>query len=745
MKRIINILFVLISFQGISQTYGPDDQKFIDEIREIINNPKTHDTLLANSYLNLGERLYIYNLDTLKSLSIVARDIAEDGLAKNPSATVKATFKNILASAFNNIGYVNKKYGELTESLKNYKKSLSIQIEINNKAGVADTYFNMGALYLSTGKIINASKYFQKSLMYFIDIDDHYGVADCYNELGLIHNNNGNITLALEYYLKSMKLYQKIGEQRGLSLSYNNIAYIYEHQNDTAYALEFYHKSLKIREELGDKSGIAMSLINISNIYSTQKRYQVALDYQHRALDLFQSVGDKNGVANAYSNLGATYKKNGDEKLVLICINKSLKLREEIEDKQGIVNSLCKLGKIQLINKEYPKAKQSGKKALKLANELGFTNQIERASELLYLVAQKQGDWRTALEMYKLQVKMIDSINNKETQKATIRQQTKYEFEKVQAVKDKEHEKQLEVEKEAKVKQQVITYATAGGLGLTGIFLFFVINRLKVTRKQKAVIEQQKEVVEEAHQEIQDSIAYAKRIQSAILPPAKLVKEYLKDNFILYKPKDVVAGDFYWMEHKDGKVLFAAADCTGHGVPGAMVSVVCNNALNRSVREHGLTDPGEILTKTREIVIQEFEKSEEEVKDGMDIALCSLVGNKLKYAGAHNPLWIIRKGEIIETKANKQPIGQFDNPVPYTTHSFDLEAGDSLYIFSDGYVDQFGGKKGKKYKARAFRELLLSNQDKTMEEQKTIIDDSFETWKGDLEQIDDVCVIGVRI
>ena len=191
--------------------------------------------------------------------------------------------------------------------------------------------------------------------------------------------------------------------------------------------------------------------------------------------------------------------------------------------------------------------------------------------------------------------------------------------------------------------------------------------------------------------------------------------------------------------------MFAAADCTGHGVPGAMVSVVCNNGLNRSVREYALTSPGEILNKTREIVIREFEKSDEEVKDGMDIALCSLEGNHLKYAGAHNPLWIIRKGEVIETKANKQPIGQFDNPEPYITHSFDLEKGDTIYIFSDGYVDQFGGEKGKKFKIIAFRTLLLSIQDKSMEEQKVIIDETFETWRGNLEQVDDICVIGVRV
>ena len=291
-----------------------------------------------------------------------------------------------------------------------------------------------------------------------------------------------------------------------------------------------------------------------------------------------------------------------------------------------------------------------------------------------------------------------------------------------------------------------------------------------------------------------------------------MVVAYLKESFILYKPKDIVAGDFYWLEKSpsltlpegkgnsspsgkmsktEGAILFAAADCTGHGVPGAMVSVVCNNALNRSVREYGLTDPGEILDKTREIVIQEFragrqagEKSDEDVKDGMDIALCSLklpsregLGGVLKYAGANNPLWIVRHSKLVpiaigtessdiqiteqvsnddyvlyETKANKQPIGQFTNPHPYTTHTFELQKGDSIYIFSDGYVDQFGGENlpagrhgGKKFKVKAFRDLILSIQNKTMEEQKTIIDDSFEAWKGSLDQIDDICIIGVRI
>lgn len=317
-----------------------------------------------------------------------------------------------------------------------------------------------------------------------------------------------------------------------------------------------------------------------------------------------------------------------------------------------------------------------------------------------------------------------------------------------------------EIESQAKIEKQKQDlaqeaqrrYFLYGGVLLLLIFGVFMYNRFRITRKQKHIIEEQKlevdrqkETIEESHKEITDSIAYAKRIQSAILPPNSLIEKHLENAFVLYKPKDVVAGDFYWLEVKDGKTIFAAADCTGHGVPGAMVSVICNNALNRSVREFNITSPGKILDKARELVIQEFEKSEEEVKDGMDIALCSIDGQKLSYAGANNPLWLIRNGEIIETKADKQPIGKFEGFKNFTTHQIDLQKGDTIYIFSDGYVDQFGGEKGKKFKTKALRELLLSIQNESMAAQKEIINKRFEAWRGQIEQIDDVCFIGVRI
>lgn len=288
-----------------------------------------------------------------------------------------------------------------------------------------------------------------------------------------------------------------------------------------------------------------------------------------------------------------------------------------------------------------------------------------------------------------------------------------------------------------------------------GIIIFWnrslqkqIAKRIEAEEKLQASLKEihhQKLIVEEKSQEITDSIEYAKTIQSAILPSSKVINEFLKDSFVLYKPKDIVAGDFYWMEAKADRILFAVADCTGHGVPGAMISVVCNNALNRSVREFNLSDPGQILEKARDIVIQEFEKSETEVRDGMDIAICSLIEDKLEYAGAHNPLWIIRNGILIETKANKQPIGKFENLQPYNTHSFQLEKGDTIYIFSDGYSDQFGGEKGKKYKSSKFKKFLLSIQENSMEKQLNLLANEFKKWRGSIEQIDDVCVIGLRI
>ena len=306
---------------------------------------------------------------------------------------------------------------------------------------------------------------------------------------------------------------------------------------------------------------------------------------------------------------------------------------------------------------------------------------------------------------------------------------------------------EIETHKAQINQEQTKRYTLYGGLAVVMLFGLFMLNRFLISQKQNALIQEQKEIVQIKNNEILDSIKYAKRIQSAILPAPDLINKHLKDYFILYKPKDIVAGDFYWLEIKNGKTLFAVADCTGHGVPGAMISVVCNNGLNRSVREHGLTDPGKILDKTREIVIQEFSKSEEqaEMADGMDISLCSIEGNKLLWAGANNPLWIIRKGKLLEKLPNRKPIGKYPFPEPFLTHEITLEKDDRLYIFTDGFQDQFGGTKGKKYKVKNLKKLLISISNNPMNEQQGMLNTVFEEWRADLEQIDDICILGLKI
>jgi serine phosphatase RsbU (regulator of sigma subunit) len=349
------------------------------------------------------------------------------------------------------------------------------------------------------------------------------------------------------------------------------------------------------------------------------------------------------------------------------------------------------------------------------------------------------------------QQKIINELNIKNKESELIQKNIEADNRQKQ-IQGLEHEQILS---EENLKQQKsIRNLTLIGSGLLAIFLVFVFFSLSKTRKanklialQQSETEKQKHLVEEKQKEIIESISYAKRLQEAILPPQAFVNAHLKNNFIYYQPKDIVAGDFYWAEKVEDKFFIAAADSTGHGVPGAMVSVVCSNALNRTIKEFKLTETGKILDKTRELVIETFEKSASEVKDGMDISiLCIDSKNKnIYWSGANNPLWYIQDNELKEIKADKQPIGKSDYPKPFTTHEIEYKANTTFYLFTDGFADQFGGHKGKKFKHKQFSDLLVKNNNLSQSQQAEIINKAFSDWKGDLEQVDDVCVIGIKI
>jgi len=280
-----------------------------------------------------------------------------------------------------------------------------------------------------------------------------------------------------------------------------------------------------------------------------------------------------------------------------------------------------------------------------------------------------------------------------------------------------------------------------------------IVKQKDQIQESKKIVELQNHELEEKNHEIIQSITYAKHLQEAILPPRNLMDSFLSDYSLLYLPKDIVAGDFYWFETLEAEnfsyLYFAIADCTGHGVPGAMVSVVCSNALNRALNEDGIREPGELLNSVRMLVIDTFKKSESQVKDGMDISLVRFnpITRELWWSGANNPLWIIKfySGELLETKADKQPVGMHFDLKPFTTHYFKLDPGDCFYLISDGYGDQFGGPAGKKFKSASFKQLLIQHFNKPMSEQGDIIKNAFINWKGNFEQVDDVSVMGVKV
>lgn len=699
----------------------------------------------------------------------------------------------LVVLSFNSISAINQpKVDSLFSVLKSTPKD----------SNYVETLFALaGEFYLED--LDSASYFCTEAQIISIQIKYQDGIASSHNWLGYMFYHNGDIQSAIEQFKLSLKANEKSSDSIARGNMLNNIGFMYKEVGDVENALYFLHEALEIRKLIDHKPGIGTSLNNIGIVYKELNEYETALKYLHESLEYRVAAKDTNGQSTTYNNIAVIHEELDELDLAKSYLKQAMiqsKLQPDIASKAMLLNNLAKLfivennydsaayyldsslitsksidnllwqatalynySKLFIKQDRWDEAKTYATEAYAIASKTDYAEKIRDCAEQLYLIYDHSNDTKNALKYLEQYVRMKDSLNDVALQEAAYKKEVNYQFEK----KSQELEKQQAIEKAVLLKEKekndalnekeqqeknvIITFISIIGIILFS-FALFIFSRLKITSKQKNIIEKQKSQVDNAYheleeksQEILDSISYAKRIQSAILPPNRIVKEFLKDSFILYKPKDIVAGDFYWLETKDNKVLFAAADCTGHGVPGAMVSVICNNGLNRSVREHNLTDPGDILDKTREIVIQEFSKSDEDVKDGMDIALCSLDGLQLKYAGAHNPLWIVRKNELIEIKANKQPIGKFENPSKYDTHSIELIPGDTVYIFSDGYADQFGGDRGKKFKAKPFKDLLISLQNKSMEDQKKMIEESYELWRGDLEQVDDVCVIGVRV
>jgi serine phosphatase RsbU (regulator of sigma subunit) len=571
---------------------------------------------------------------------------------------------------------------------------------------------------------------------------------------GTVYMQQGNYPEALDCYLKSMKIYEAQKNKQGLSASFGNIAIIYTYQNEYSKALDYFKRATEIDRQMDNLPGVAENLTNMGSLYSTKHQYDTALIFFNGALEIVKELKDEFSMTNVYGNISQVYMNKQE----LDSAFKYCEITYSYAVKTGNLpykaNAVFNLATLYNLIKNYSKTEKLLKEAESYYSELRDWDLIKGVHDEYFKLYSQKGEYKKALESYLLYISYRDSIYNDENRQKQMQLDLQYSFDKkatADSVAYSSKEKVIKAdlakqEAELKVKrnQQYVLY---GGIALLIVFGSIMYNRFKITNRQKHIIEEQKKIVEEKQQSILDSINYAKRIQEAILPSMSSMRQMLRDGFVMYLPKDVVAGDFYWLENVDNKIFVAAADCTGHGVPGALVSVVCSNALTKVVMEEGITETGKLLDRTREVVIEKFSKSGEEVKDGMDISLCAIDFNKLKmqWTGANNPLWIIRDNTLLEFKADKQPVGKFDNKKDFTTNSIDLVKGDLVFLFTDGFADQFGGKDGKKYKYKPFKEFLLRIQKSEMNNQRQLLVEEFQNWRGSNEQVDDVCVIGIRV
>ncbi|MGE0568909.1 MAG: SpoIIE family protein phosphatase [Bacteroidia bacterium] len=652
------------------------------------------------------------------------------------------SLKNILVCAFTVIVSITLGQKKSVDSIKiilNLSIPDSVKMEKlyqYSKTGDKDSWQDMNAL-----------KAYKQ-----LAVKNNIPIKICFanDEIGYKYQMKGFSDSAFKIYKESVDISLKNNDSSLWVRSVYKLGYLLSTIKQNEKAISYFEL---IENHIKNPAGKASIQIAIGANYMDMEENNLAIDYLHRALQYFES-SDEVTVQHEYiySNLGSIYLNKNNIELAEKYYSKTKEAAEKLNDQGGIIMAYMNLASLSNKKEKYRQA-LSYLKSIEDKVYTDFDDYKKLNFEYEYYKAYKGvNNLPKALEFLNKAYERRNELYKEENTKSMSDLEQKYQNKNKQL--QIENQKLLITQKETekslitaqKKKQTAIFILVIGGLLANGIFIY---NRyLKSKRDQKTIL-QQKNLIQEKQKEILDSINYAKRLQEAIIPSDTYWQSKLKDSFVLYIPKDIVAGDFYWMETSGDKLLFAAADCTGHGVPGAMVSVICSNAMNRAIKEFKLTDPGQILDKVRELVLETFEKSDSEVNDGMDISFCSLDLNtkKLKWAGANNPIWIIRadKGELEEIKPNKQPIGKFLNPTPFTTHEIALNPKDIVYCFTDGYADQFGGPKGKKLMYKKLKEQLLNIANLSVSEQKEKLVETFNFWKGDLEQVDDVTLVGFRI
>ncbi len=622
------------------------------------------------------------------------------------SLAIKTDDKISLAKAADQLSIELYK-AELFDSIPYYQEIAITNFKLRNNAdGLFKVLLKKAKFFKKINKPEKAFNVYKELIDLAEKSESTLMLAEVYENMGLLFSSIKDIEKSISYFSKSLKLYSKIKDWKGISKSYLNLGNSNSSKGYTDLAIECFEKGLEIDAKYNNNEKKAEFLSGIGTIYFNLLNNEKALYFYKEALKV-QEVVKPNDVVFLKNNIGVVL----------------MELERYNEAKSYLIEAY--------FSSSNPR------------------NKADYAFNLAQMYEQL-GDYKSAIDFMDTYVRLNDSLNNAIYTKNLSETEAKYQNE-------KREEQNILLSERLKNKSLQIYFALAAILLLVGL-AFFIFRGLRQKNKanialsdKNKIIEEKSLLVEEQHKDITDSIKYAQRIQQAILPPDKLWNNILPQSFVFYQPKDILSGDFYWIEETTEHIFIVAADCTGHGVPGALMSIVNYNLLNRAVLEHGLTNAGAILDSVNKYLTLSLHQTYQEsaVRDGMDVSLCVInkKTKKMDFAGAFNSIYLIRNNAIQEFIPDKQPVGAFieDNIKPFTSQSFQLLENDVVYMFTDGYADQFGGPKGKKYKYKQLQHLLLSSYTKPFDEQNQIFKSAINDWKGSLEQVDDILLLGYKI
>jgi tetratricopeptide (TPR) repeat protein len=743
--------------KGSSWSNLNDEQKaleFYQQALDLANEIDYQEGISACLY-NIGI-IYRSQNDYQKALDYFQQSLEIDSLSGN---------KENIASSLNIIGVVLRDMGNSSEALDYFARSFELNDEIGNQEGIAVALLNIGDIYSIRGDYERAEQNFVQSKALSEELNDKQGIARAYNALGNIFERRSELGAAQENYLEALKIYEEIADLRGTAQAQFNIGTVYKAMHNYDMSKQYFTSSLGNYMRLQNQEGIANCYLEIGYIQEVTENYPDAIRFYETALGIEQKLENVQGISYALKKIGDIYDKGlNDYDGALEYYMQALEMKHEIGDTAGIVNTMKTIGYVHQKYGHYSAALDYLNQSLELAkviNDKGLLRTIYRILSEFYAA---RGDYKNALEAFEYSAQYKDSVFTEESQQAIAQMQTLYDTEKKEqenTLLRKENEIQtLQISRQRNLRNSLLAIS-----GLVLILVIVVYSRYRTKKKanellnqknilleeQKNQIEEQKIEIEIKNQHITDSINYAKGIQDAMLPRIEVIKEAIPDLFIFYRPRDIVSGDFYWFNEVNGKIVIAAVDCTGHGVPGGFVSMMGNDLLNEIVDAKEITEADKILNELHKGVSKALKQQENQNRDGMDMALCVLDKGKgiLEFAGAKNPLVYIQDEEVHRVIADKMPIGGIEDEELqekiFTKHEFELKPDKVYYMFSDGYPDQFGGENKKKYMAKPFRELLLSIHKKPFDKQKEILETTFVEWMGDEPQVDDVLVMGFKV